>query len=50
MKCNYNGAKHLQFIRSIPASSMLCTLIGHKRNRHVKTNLEVTTVPKLTKE
>ena len=39
LKCRNNGAKHLQFIRSIPSESLVCTLVGHKRNRHVKKNL-----------
>jgi hypothetical protein len=39
MKCSNNGAKHLQFIRSIPVPSLLTTLVGQNLNRHVKTNL-----------
>lgn len=50
MKCSNNGAKHLQFIRSIPIPSLLTTLVGQNLNRHVKTNLEVLTVPRLTEE
>lgn len=47
LMCRHNGAKHLQFIRSIPSSSLINTLIGHKQNRHVKKNAEVLTVPML---
>lgn len=47
LKCNNNGAKHLQLIRSIPSKALVCTLIGHKLNRHVRKNLEVLTVPTL---
>lgn len=39
MKCSNNGAKHLQFIRSIPIPALLTTLVGQNLNRHVKTNL-----------
>ena len=39
MKCTNNGAKHLQFIRSIPTPALLTTLVGQNLNRHVKTNL-----------
>ena len=39
LKCNSNGAKHLQLIRSIPSRSLVCTLVGHKLNRHVRKNL-----------
>ena len=48
LDCRNNGAKHLQIIRSIPSESLICSLIGHKRLRHVKKNLEVLEVPKLT--
>lgn len=47
LKCNNNGAKHLQLIRSIPSKALVCTLIGQKLNRHVKKNLEVLSVPPL---
>ena len=39
LKCNNNGAKHLQLMRSIPSSALVCTLVGHKLNRHVRKNL-----------
>ena len=39
LKCNNNGAKHIQLIRSIPSRALVCTLIGHKLNRHVRKNL-----------
>jgi hypothetical protein len=39
LKCNNNGAKHLQLIRSIPSKALVSTLIGQKLNRHVKKNL-----------
>jgi len=41
LKCNYNGAKHLQLIQSIPSKALVCTLVGQKLNRHVRKNLEV---------
>lgn len=47
LKCNNNGAKHLQLMRSIPSKALVCTLIGHKKNRHVKKNLEVMNVAPL---
>lgn len=50
LKCRNNGAKHLQFIRSIPSESLVSTLVGHKRNRHVKKNLEVLSAAPLTQE
>jgi hypothetical protein len=50
LKCNYNGAKHLQLIRSIPSKSLSCTLIGHKLNRHVRKNLEVLFTPPLDED
>lgn len=46
--CRHNGAKHLQFIRSIPSSALVSTLIGQKLNRHVKKNAEVLSVPPLS--
>jgi len=39
LKCNNNGAKHLQLVRSIPSKALVSTLVGHKKNRHVKKNL-----------
>ena len=50
LKCNSNGAKHLQLIRSIPARALVSTLVGHKTNRHVRKNLEVLTVDQLDEE
>ncbi|CAK80842.1 unnamed protein product (macronuclear) [Paramecium tetraurelia] len=47
-KCQFLGAKHLQFLRSIPAESIKTILIGQKANRHTKQNLEVIRVPPLT--
>ena len=47
LKCNNNGAKHLQLIRSIPSKALVATLIGHKLNRHVRKNLEVLFAPQL---
>lgn len=49
-KCKNLGAKHLQFIRSIPAESLLSTLVGQKKNRHTKMNLEIIGYPPLTPE
>ena len=34
-------ARHLQLIRSIPAKSVLGTVVGMKNPEHVKANLEV---------
>lgn len=57
LKVSGIGAKHLQFLRSIPATALLSkfiddlgTLIGQKRNRHVKSNLEVIYTPRMTRE
>jgi hypothetical protein len=50
LKCNNNGAKHLQLIRSIPSKALVCTLVGHKLNRHVKKNLEIFAAPPLDEE
>ncbi len=50
LKCDNNGAKHLNLIRSIPSKALVCTLIGHKLNRHVRKNLEVMTAPMLSEE
>ena len=36
-----NAAKHLQLIRSIPAESLKCTLVGMKSQANIKTNLEL---------
>lgn len=47
LNCRNNGAKHLQIVRSIPVESLVSTLIGQKRNRHVKKNLEVLSVERL---
>lgn len=49
-KCANQGAKHLQFVRSIPSKSIISTLVGQKANRHVKKNLEVVLNPKLTED
>ena len=48
LKCNHNGAKHLQLIRSIPSKALVSTIIGQKTNRHVRKNLEVLSVDALT--
>jgi len=50
LKCNNNGAKHLQLVRSVPSSALVSTLIGQKTNRHVRKNLEVLSVPALDEE
>ena len=34
-------ARHLQLIRSIPAKSVLGTVVGMKKQEHVRGNLEV---------
>lgn len=44
----YNASKHLQLIRSIPAECLKSTLCGMKSQIHVKNNLEVLKVPRLT--
>jgi aryl-alcohol dehydrogenase-like predicted oxidoreductase len=41
LQCSSQGAKHLQLIRSLPAESIVSTLVGMKRSRHVKQNLEL---------
>ena len=40
-KSNYMFAKHLNFIRSLPYSSILTTVFSAKVNRHLKSNLSV---------
>jgi aryl-alcohol dehydrogenase-like predicted oxidoreductase len=40
-KCAHLSAKHIQFIRSIPAPALMSTLVGMRSSRHVKMNLEV---------
>lgn len=50
LSCRYNGAKHLQLIRSIPSPALVTTLIGHKRSRHLKKNLEAVNVPSLSED
>ncbi len=42
------GARHLQFIRSIPARCLLSTLVGMKTLPHVRENLDVATHNPLT--
>ncbi|KRX10506.1 NADP-dependent oxidoreductase domain [Pseudocohnilembus persalinus] len=49
-KCKNLGAKHLQFMRSIPSPALISTLIGQKTNRHTKMNLEVIQYPPLEVE
>lgn len=44
----YNPSKHLQIIRSIPAESLKSTLVGMKSQAHIKCNLEILKVPRLT--
>ncbi|KAM3131576.1 hypothetical protein pb186bvf_016360 [Paramecium bursaria] len=41
LRCQYLGAKHIQFVRSIPAEAIKTILVGQKANRHTKQNLEV---------
>lgn len=50
LKCDFNGAKHLQLIRSVPSLSLISTLVGQKQNRHVRTNLQVLSVPPLNED
>lgn len=45
-----NSAKHLQLIRSVPAESLKCTLVGMKSITNIKTNLEVIAKPPLTSQ
>ena len=46
----YNlSARHLQLIRSVPAQSVLSTLVGMKQPNHVKANLEVIKRPPMTR-
>ncbi|EAR85009.1 aldo/keto reductase family oxidoreductase (macronuclear) [Tetrahymena thermophila SB210] len=49
-QCVNQGAKHLQFVRSIPSPAIISTLIGQKSNRNVKKNLEVIVYPKLSED
>ena len=42
-------ARHLQLMRSIPAKSVLGTVVGMKRQDHVKANLEVVKKAPMTK-
>lgn len=47
----YNlSARHLQFIRSIPTKCLKSTLVGMKKNDHVRANLEVIQKPLLTRD
>jgi len=45
-----NATKHLQLIRSIPAESLKCTLVGMKAQANIKTNLELLAKPPLTSQ
>lgn len=47
-KVKSNVAKHLQFIRSIPAEAIKSTLVGMKNQVHLHNNLEVSRVPRLS--
>ncbi len=49
-KCSSLGAKHLNFLRSVPCESIKSILIGQKTHRHVKQNLEVMMHEPLTTE
>lgn len=40
-KFSNQGAKHIQFVRSLPAGSLVSSLVGMKRKNHVEQNLEV---------
>lgn len=47
----YNmGARHLQFLRSIPTKCLKSTLVGMKQIENVRSNLEVIQKPLLTRE
>lgn len=48
--CKALGAKHLNFIRSIPSEAIKCTLVGMKTKKHVQDNLEVLSKPVLSPE
>ncbi len=45
---NYNGAKQLNLLRSMPFNSLKTCLFGAKNNRHLKTNLMTVYGDKLT--
>ena len=46
----YNlAARHLQLIRSVPAKSVLSTLVGMKNPSNVRANLEVIKKPLMTR-
>ena len=47
-KANYQGAKHLNFVRSLPYKSLKSVIFGAKNNRHVKTNLTTCYLDKYT--
>jgi hypothetical protein len=49
-KANYMGAKHLNFVRSLPYSCLKSVAFGAKNNRHLKTNLTVAYLNKMEAE
>ena len=47
----YNlASRHLQLIRSIPTKSLKSTLVGMKKQDHVRPNLEVVGQPLMTRD
>ncbi len=47
----YNlSARHLQLVRSIPTKCLKSTLVGMKQNEHIRSNLEVTQKPLMSRE
>ena len=47
----YNqSARHLQFVRSVPAKALTSTLVGMKQVENVRANLEVITKPAMTRD
>jgi len=44
----HNASKHIQFIRSIPAESLKCTLVGMKSPMNIHNNLEIISKPPLS--
>lgn len=48
--CKSLGAKHLNFIRSIPSEAIKSTLVGMKKKKHLMDNLELLSKPVLSPE
>jgi hypothetical protein len=46
-KANYLGAKHLNFVRSLPYACVKSAVFGARNNRHLKTNLSIAYLNKM---